>query len=145
MENGRLNKIILTAHMINLGYAEGEAIVSREPFSFIGKLNPITGKVPSPKHELFGQILTGKILVCPTGKGASGAPNVDWLAKKVGNIPKAIICSEAEPVIAAAAIIADILMLDRLEQDPLEVIKNGDYVKIDATKGMVEIVPKSKR
>lgn len=132
--------MILKGHTINPGYAEGEAIVTTIPFSFLGELDPSTGKVPSPSHELFGQTLSGKILVFPTGKGSSGGPTIAWKAMKAGNSPKAIICIEAEPVVAAAAIIAGIPMVDRLNRNPLEVIKTGDYVKINATEGFVEIL-----
>ena len=138
-----MSKMILKGHTINPGYAEGEAIVTRIPFSFLGELDPTTGKVPSPSHELFGQTLAGKILVFPTGKGSSGAPHIAWRAMKAGNNPKALICVQAEPIVAAAAITADIPMVDRLEQNPLEVIKTGDYVKVNATEGTVEIAGKS--
>ena len=132
--------MILKGHIINQGKAEGEAIVTRTPFSFLGELDPSTGKIPSASHELFGQSIVDKIFVFPTGKGSSGGPSVSWLAKKNSNAPKAMICVEAEPVIAIAAITADIPMIDKLDQNPLDVIKTGDYVKVDATKGIVEIV-----
>ena len=50
-----------------------------------------------------------------------------------------MICVKAEPIIALAAITADIPMVDRLDKNPLEVIETGDYVKVDATKGVVEV------
>ena len=59
-----------------------------------------------------------------------------------GNVPAAMICVQAEPVVAAAAITANIPMVDKLSKNPLEVIKTGDYVKVDATNGIVEIVGK---
>ena len=132
----------LKGHTINSGKAEGEAIVTKTPFSFLGEFDPTTGKVPSLSHELFGQTLAGKIFVFPTGKGSSGAPLVTWAAMKAGNNPKGMICVQAEPIVAAAAITANIPMMDRFDKDPLEVIKTGDYVKLDANEGIVEIVGK---
>ncbi len=134
--------MILKGHTINSGKAEGEAIVTSMPFAFGGEFDPATGKIPSPSHELFGQSIKGKIFVCRTGRGSSGGPSIAWVAKKLGNLPKAMICSEAEPVIAIAAITTDIPMVDRLDQNSLDVIKTGDYVKVDATEGIVEIVGK---
>lgn len=134
--------MILKGHTISPGDAEGEAIVTNTPFSFLGELEPTTGKVPSPSHELFEQTLAGKIFVFPTGKGSSGAPIISWKAKERGNNPKAMICVQAEPIVASAAITADIPMVDRLDKNPLDVIKTGDYVKVDATNGTVEIVGK---
>ena len=127
---------------VNPGECEGEAVVTNVPFSFYGELDPSTGKVPSPIHELFGQSLKDKILVTPTGKGSTVNPIIAWHAMKAGNNPKAIICIEAEAIIASAAITVDMPMVHKLDKNPLEVINTGDYLKVDATVGIVEIVGK---
>ena len=134
--------MILKGHTINPGYGEGEAIVSKIPFSFLGELDPTTGKVPSPSHDLAGESLVGKVFICPTGKGSSGGPTIAWLAMKAENIPAAMICVDAEPIIGLGAITADIPMVDKLDKNPLEVIKTGDYVKVNATEGVVEVIEK---
>jgi hypothetical protein len=66
-------------------------------------------------------------------------PVISWYAKKEGNNPAAVICLQAEAILAGAAITAGIPMVDKLDRNPLEVIKTGDYVKVDATAGIVEI------
>ena len=132
----------LTGHTVNPGEAEGQAIVTKMPFSFGGDLEPTTGKVPSPSHELFGQSVKDKILVFPTGKGSTVGPIIAWHAMQAGNNPKAMVCIEAEPVIASVAIAANIPMVHKLNKNPLEVIRSGDYVKVDATAATVEIVGK---
>lgn len=133
----------LKGRTVNPGKAEGEAIVTRIPFSFLGELDPSTGKIPSLLHEHFGESLVGKILVCPTGKGSSAGPGIAYLAKKAGNMPRAMIIREVEPVLASAILVADIPAVDKLNHDPLEVIKTGDYVKVDATEGIVEVIKKT--
>jgi predicted aconitase with swiveling domain len=132
----------LKGRTVNPGEAEGVAMVTRTPFSFLGELEPLTGKVPSPSHELFGESLAGRIFVCPTGKGSSAAPSIAYTAKKAGVMPKAMILREVEPVIAAAILTADIPAIDKLDHDPLEAIETGDYVKVDATAGIIEVVKK---
>lgn len=132
----------LKGHTISLGKAEGEAVVLDEPFSFLGELDPNTGKIASPLSKQFGQDLRGKVIVTPTGKGSSMGPVISWYAMKAGNNPAAIICLQAEAILASAAIIAGIPMIDKLDNNPLELIKSGDYVKVDATAGIVEIVNK---
>jgi hypothetical protein len=133
----------LIGRTVNRGKAKGEAIVSRIPFSFLGELDPSTGKICSPSHELFGESLKDKIFVCPTGKGSSGGPNVAYIAKKKGNMPRAMIMKEIEPVLAAAILTADIPAIDRLDQDPLECIETGDYLEVDADQGIVEVIKKN--
>lgn len=129
----------LKGHTINGGKAEGEAIVYRGPFSFVGDLDPVTGVIPVPGHELEGQKLANKVFVFTTGHGSSGGPYYAYRSKTAGNAPAALICIKAEPVIGLAAITADIPMVDRLDQNPLDVIETGDYVKVDATQGIVEV------
>jgi len=129
----------LKGHTVSPGKAEGEAVVLRVPFSFLGELDPATGKIASPLNEQFGQDLRGKVLVTPTGKGSSMGPVISWYAMKAGNNPAAVICLQAEAILASATITAGIPMVDKLDKNPLEVIKSGDYVKVDATAGIVEI------
>jgi len=133
----------LKGRRVNGGKAEGEAIVTHIPFSFLGEIEISTGKVPSPSHDLFGQSLAGKIFVCPTGKGSSVGPGVAYLAKMAGTMPKAMVVKEVEPVLASAILTANIPAVDKLNQDPLEVIETGDYIKMDADKGIVEVIKKS--
>ena len=134
----------LKGRCVNPGKAEGEAIVTRTPFSFLGELDPSTGRVPAPGHELEGQSLVDKILVFPTGKGSSAGPIVAYRAVKAGKAPRAMICVEVEPIIALAAITADVPMVDKLNKDPVEVIETGDYIKMDAGAGTVEVIKKGK-
>ena len=62
------------------------------------------------------------------------------------NAPAAIINIDTEPVIGAGFIMAEILynkaipIIDNLNQNPVEVIKTGDRVKVDAVKGTVEVI-----
>ena len=130
----------LKGHTINPGKAEGEAIILEAPFSFLGELDPDTGKIASPLNKHFGQDLRGKVIVTPSGKGSSMGPVISWYAMKAGNNPAAVICLQAEAILASAAIVAGIPMIDKLDKNPFEFIRPGDYVKVDAAAGIVEIV-----
>jgi predicted aconitase with swiveling domain len=134
--------MILKGQTVKKGIAEGEAIVSQRPFSFLGDLNPETGKVQPKGHDLEGQSIAGKIFVFATGKGSTVGPLVAYMAKQLGNVPRGMVCVDVEPVMAMVAIMNDIPMVHRLDQNPLEVIKTGDYIKMDATEGVVEVTKK---
>lgn len=134
--------MILKGKRVNTGKAEGEAIVSKMPFSFLGDFNPTTGKVQASVSDIQGQSIAGKVFVFPIGKGSTGGPPVAYEAKKLGNAPAAIVCVQAEPVMAMVAIMSDIPMVHALDESPLEVIKTGDYVKVDGDAGTVEIIKK---
>ncbi len=133
----------LKGRVVYPGKAEGEAVVTNIPFSFLGELEPATGEILSPTHEHYGKSLKQKIFVCPTGKGSSVGPGIAYIAKKFGSLPAAMIVKEVEPVLAAAIIFAEIPAIDNLDQDPTEVICTGDHVIVDAENGIVEIVKKN--
>jgi len=129
----------LKGHKINGGRVEGEAIVCADAFSFLGDFDPTTGNCLIKGPELEGKSMIDKVLVCPTGKGSSRGPLNTYRAMKLNKSPKAIVCIEAEPVLAAA-MVANMPMVDRLDKNPLEVIKTGDWVKVDGDNGIVEVI-----
>ena len=61
----------LKGRIIYKGKAEAEALVTAQPISFYGGVDPNTGIVIEKGHELLGQSVKGKILVFPQGKGST--------------------------------------------------------------------------
>ncbi len=132
-------KISLRGRKIISGQAEGEAIVTKELVSFLGGVDPDRGTIVERGHELEGQSITDKIFVFPRGKGSTSGPYIIYKMAKRKTAPSAIINVSAEPIIAVGAAMGRIPMVDRLDQDPLKVIKTGDYVKVDGDLGVVEV------
>jgi predicted aconitase with swiveling domain len=126
------------------GMAEGDAIVTRMPISFTGGMDPNSGIIREPDHELEGQSVAGKILVFPAGKGSTTGSWQFYATYKRGNAPKGIINVKAEGVVAVSAIITGTPMMHQLEDDPLECISTGDFVRINADEGYVEVEKKGK-
>ena len=134
-----MEEIILKGHKISKGKARGEALVSHQAIAFWGGVNHITGLITDKNNELDGISVKGKILVFPIGKGSAGSSY--QLAKMVSNgtQPKGIINLRADPILAVSAIISNIPMIAKLNKNPLEMIKTGDYVELDADNGMVKV------
>ncbi len=132
-------EMILKAHKVAKGKAAGEALVSKSPVSFLGGINPETGLVVEKGHEIEGKSVSGKILVFPVGKGSTAGSFQVYELACCKKAPRAIINLRADPVIAVGAIISDIPMVDRLDKDPIEVIKTGDFVEVDADQGIVKV------
>lgn len=131
--------IRLKAKPVTRGMAEGEALVSRMAISFTGGMDPESGIIREPGHDLFGQSVAGKILVFPTGKGSTTGSWQYYAAFKRGFAPKGIINEKAEGVVAVSAIITETPMVQGLEKKTGDYIETGDFVRIDADKGFVEI------
>ena len=115
----------LKAKPVTKGIAEGEALVTRMAISFTGGMDPDTGIIREPGHELLGQSVAGKILVFPTGKGSTTGSWQYYAAYKRGHAPAGIINQTVEGVVAVSAIITDTPMVHSLEADPLECIETG--------------------
>jgi uncharacterized protein len=122
------------------GIVKGEAIVSHMPISFTGGVDPNTGIVREPGHDLEGKSVAGKILVFPMGKGSTTGSWQFYATHKRGNAPKGIInTAKSEGVVTVSAVITGTPMVHQLEQDLLECIKSGDLVTINGDEGFVEI------
>jgi predicted aconitase with swiveling domain len=144
-----MTRIILKGHKGIGGVAEGEALVSQDAISYMSDAGgvfdtPMTAKVTNKISlpELYGQSLADKVLVFPTGKGGIFSSALIMGLFKNGLGPKAIINIKTHPVFALASILTGIPTVDSLDKNPLDVIKTGDRVKVDAEKGIVEVTKK---
>jgi predicted aconitase with swiveling domain len=144
-----MKKIILKGHKGIGGVGEGEALVCQEPVNLMADTGNVwsdpgdatfTNKVGTP--SVYGKSFKDKVLVFPTGKGGIFSSNIMMDMDAVGTRPKAIINVMAHPVWAALAIELNIPLVDRLDKNPVEAIATGDWVKVDAEKGIVEITRK---
>ncbi len=118
----------MKGRIINPGNAEGKALVSEEPISFYGGIDPKTGLVIEKGHPLEGKNVKDRILVFPTSKGSTVGSYVIYGLKKNRVAPKAIINRETETIVATGVILADIPCIDGIDVDK---IKTGDTVKIN--------------
>ncbi len=124
---------------VSKGVAEGEVILSKEPISFLGGVDPKTGVVVETGHELEGKSVVDKILVFPMGKGSTVGSYVIYQMKKNGTAPAGIINSKAEQIVASGALISGIPMIHDLDVDILEFFKDGEHVVLNGDKGHVDV------
>ena len=122
------------------GQAAGKVLMTKDPISFLGNVNPETGEVVDPNHDLFGKSIKDTILVFPQGKGSTVGSYVIYQLKKNNAAPAAIINLECEPIVAVGAIISAIPMIDKLEQNPYEILKDGDEITVNSAEGFIEIL-----
>jgi predicted aconitase with swiveling domain len=121
------------------GTVEGEALVSHEPISGWGGIDPAQGVIIEPRHELFGRCFTGKILVFPSAKGSSGWSGFFQSTRLMGTAPVGMIFARISTKAALGAVVTRVPAITDLDRDPCEVIKTGDWVRIDADAGVVEV------
>jgi predicted aconitase with swiveling domain len=133
--------IILHGRMVVPGAAEGEALVSHEAISGWGGIDPALGTIIEPRHELFGQCFTGRILVFPGAKGSSGYSGFFQSTRLQGTAPAGMIFVHMSTKAALGAVVTRVPTVTGLDRDPCAVIRTGDWVRIDASRGLVTVTP----
>lgn len=107
------------------------------PLSFLGGVDPNSGRVIEENHDLKGKFIRAKVLCFPHGHGSTVGSYVLYSLAKRGLGPKAIINQVADPVVVVGAIIAEIPMVDQID---IQQIRTGDMVEVNGDKGLVKIV-----
>lgn len=123
---------ILKGKKITGGKASGELLVSKEPISFLGGVDPKTGVIQDPKNDLQGESVKNKILAFPFGKGSTVGSYVIYQLKDNGKAPKAIINERTETIVAVGSIISEIPMIGNINIGELQ---TGDQVTVDGDSG----------
>lgn len=127
----------IKCHRVASGKASGPALVTGQAISFLGNVNPETGVVVDPAHELYGQSIAGKVLVFPGGKGSTVGSYVIYQLKKRDLAPAAMINLLSEPIVAVGAVISGIPLVDRVGEEVLR-IRSGTIVEVDADRELVQ-------
>ena len=131
--------IILRGRPVIAGVAEGEALVSAETLSGWGGVDPRTGTIIETRHALRGQSFRGKVLVFRGAKGSSGWSSMFHLCRLAGTAPLALVFNEMTTKIALGAVVMRIPAVTNLDRNPLELVRTGDWIRVDGDRGIVEI------
>jgi hypothetical protein len=140
-----VNTITLKGRGIVGGVAEGEALVTKHTISGFGGINSKTGEITEVRHELRGQSFKGKVLVFPGAKGSSGWASHFQAARLSGAAPCAMLFNVMTTKIALGAVVTRVPTITDLDRDPTQVIKTGDWVKVDGNTGIVEVMRRDDR
>ena len=134
---------VIAAFTVNRAFGpvvEGEALVSEEGFSPRYDLNRWTGMITKPGHKLEGQSIRDRICFFPTAKGgiAAGWAFYDIKNKKIA--PRAFVFGVTNPVMVQGAIFAGLTITEGWSQPAGQVIANGDWVRVDPGRKVVEVL-----
>lgn len=135
-----MEKITIKCKKILGGIASGEAMVSHTPISVNSEIDEINGQIKPKGHELEGMSVAGKILVYPESKGSSFAGLVLKSLAHFKCQPKAIVMvKEPDHTTIQGVIMADIPTVCLPDKNPLELIRTGDFVEVNATDGIITV------
>jgi predicted aconitase with swiveling domain len=117
------------------GSGTGAALVLEEPLSFWGGLDPATGEIVEASHPQRGAIVTGRILVLPSGRGSSSSATVLAESIRLGTGPAGIVLREPDEIVAIGALAAAELYGSSIpvvvaSSDGYGSIRNGDRISL---------------
>jgi uncharacterized protein len=136
-------KIKLHGRKVVGGTAEGEALVTRQTISGWGGINSADGTITELRHELRGQSFAGKVLIFRGAKGSSGWSHFFHLARLSGAAPSAMLFTHTTTKVALGAVVTRVPAMTDFDRDPFELVETGDWVRVDADRGVVEVIKRS--
>jgi predicted aconitase with swiveling domain len=115
------------------GPVDGTALVLAEPLSFWGGLDPVTGEIVEANHPQRGEVVTGRVLVMPSGRGSSSSATVLAESIRLGTGPAGVVLGEADEIVAIGALVAETLYgvttaVFLASRDDYAAIREGDHL-----------------
>lgn len=118
---------MMNARVLVAGTAAGAILKLDEPLSLWGGLEPTTGEITDRRHPQSGSIVSGRVLVMPSGRGSSSASSILLEAVRLQTAPTAIITAEVDGILALGAVVARELYASA---PPLLVVSADDYARL---------------
>ncbi len=120
MKRIRIDKIIVD------GSCRAETLVVEHKISFFGEVDPRTGRT------VEGYYIGGKALIFPGTRGSTVGTYIIYGLKYYGHTPACMIVYEAEPILIAGAVLADIplFLVSKEYEELVRHVKNEEQTII---------------
>lgn len=139
-------EIVLKGQCIIPGRADGDLLVSSQPISFWGGIDPKNGCVCDPRHELFNRSIVAKILAFPYGKGSSTSSLMILELLRTDQAPAAIINIRTEPILATGPIVGryfygKTIPIITLNKQDFDLLNTGVSAQVNGSAGTLKLSP----
>lgn len=140
-----MEKIVFWGRGVIPGVVEGEALVCPNSITGWGGIDPKTGIITDYDNPNKGKSIKNTILVMPGSKGSNGWSCYFGAARAADCAPKGWLFTEVDTSAGVASAVMQIpTIVDFKEgENPCNLIRSGDLVRMDGATGRVEIVKKS--
>lgn len=138
--------LILRARGANGSTATGYALVCPDSIQGWSSLDMESGEIIEKNHLYMGETIKDKILVVPCSRGSLGWSDYFYGCHLNGSGPKAYVFTQMDSKCATTVALADVPCVADFDgdTDPCELIKTGDYIRVDGAAGTIEILKPSK-
>ena len=91
------------------GCAQGELLYADIGLSFWGGVDPFSGEVIDRHHPLSGQLIAGRVLALPSGRGSCTGSSVLLELILNGHAPAALVVAQPEEILSLGVLVAQCL------------------------------------
>ena len=133
---------VLKARGANGSSVEGYALVCPNSIQGWSSLEIRTGIITEKGHLYEGESIKGKILVVPCSRGSLGWSDYFFACHLHGTGPIGYVFKKMDSKCATTVALADVPCVSDFDEgtDPCQLIKTGDFIRIDGEKGTIEIL-----
>ena len=114
--------------VLSEGKIKAPITIVNEYVSFYGDVDPEKGTI---KRDNEDKSIKDKILLIKGGKGSTVGSYIIYQMKKNEVAPSAILCLNAEPIIVTGCILAEIPLLDQIDESIMSTLIDGDIIEIE--------------
>lgn len=122
------------------GRVVAEALVSQEPISGWGGIDPTKGTIVEARHQLQGQCFTDMILVFPSAKGSSGWSGFFQATRLLNTAPAGMVFNTLSTKAVLGAVVTRVPTVAEVGAAALQQIQTGDLVEVDGEAGVVRLL-----
>jgi cis-L-3-hydroxyproline dehydratase len=122
---------ILYGNALIAGQAAGPVLHADTGLSFMGGVDPGTGRITDTHHPLFGQTVAGKVLTIPSGRGSCSGSLVIFELLMNGHAPAALIFKHKETILTLGVLIAVELFQRGI---PVLQVSESDFAALSKTR-----------
>ena len=102
-----MSEVSLNGRCLVAGAAQGELLYADVGLSFWGGVEPFSGEVIDRHHPLSGQIITGRVLAIPSGRGSCTGSSVLLELILNGHAPAALVFEQVEDILTLGVLVAE--------------------------------------
>jgi len=85
----------------------GRALILDEGLSLWGGMDPATGELIDAHHPQHGALLTGRVVVMPSGRGSSSSASVLAEAVRAKTAPASFVLEEPDLILSIGSAVAE--------------------------------------
>lgn len=125
------------------GMAEGPAVLGNNSVPGWGNVFDLaTGEVREAGNPLDGLSIKSNVLILNGSRGSTAFATQFHRVRVAGVAPVALVIPRIDSRTAATCVVLRIPAVTDLEDDIFSLVKLGDWVRVNGTEGVIEIMPR---